>query len=167
VTKGWPFAVNSRRAAGTGPGAALHEDSVMSDSATQSSPPARVLVIDDAPGTVDLFTAFLSDAGYEVLSALNGADGLLLIDLERPDVVLLDLHMPGVPGFDVLRLVRLVRPDLPVIIVSGQADVNLARATLNRGAFEYISKPFDPENIIRTVAAALTNGPATGTARTA
>jgi DNA-binding response OmpR family regulator len=127
----------------------------------------RVLVIDDDFETVDLLTAILSDCGYDVCSALNGGDALMLVDVERPDVMLLDLHMPGVPGFDVLRRVRMVRPDLPVVIVSGQTDVNLARATLDSGAVDYISKPFDPENLIRAVAAALTNGPPPGTALSA
>jgi DNA-binding response OmpR family regulator len=127
----------------------------------------RVLVIDDDFETVDLLTAILSDCGYDVFSALNGGDGLMLADVERPDVMLLDLHMPGVPGFDVLRRVRMVRPDLPVVIVSGQTDVNLARATLDSGAVDYIAKPFDPETLIRAVAAALTNGPPPGRALSA
>lgn len=122
----------------------------------------RILVIDDDPDTVDLLTAVLSDSGYDVSAALNGSDGLMLVDVEPPDVVLLDLQMPGVPGFDVLRLVRTVRPDLPVIVVSGQADLNLTRATLNRGALDYVAKPFDPEHLLRVVAAALSNRRADG-----
>ena len=129
----------------------------MSDSASRSTLLARVLVIDDELEPVDLLSAVLSDSGYEVVSALNGGDGLRLVEIERPDVVLLDLQMPGVAGFDVLRRVRTVRPDLPVIIVSGQADLNVARATLNEGAVDYVSKSFEPEDVVRAVAAALTN----------
>jgi len=136
----------------------------MSDSASRSTLLARVLVIDDELEPVDLLSAVLSDSGYEVVSALNGGDGLRLVEIERPDVVLLDLQMPGVAGFDVLRRVRTVRPDLPVIIVSGQADLNVARATLNEGAVDYVSKPFEPEDVVRAVAAALTNRPALGRA---
>jgi len=136
----------------------------MSDSASRSTLLARVLVIDDELEPVDLFSAVLSDSGYEVVSALNGGDGLRLVEIERPDVVLLDLQMPGVAGFDVLRRVRTVRPDLPVIIVSGQADLNVARATLNEGAVDYVSKSFEPEDVVRAVAAALTNRPALGRA---
>ena len=136
----------------------------MSDSASRSTLLARVLVIDDELEPVDLRSAVLSDSGYEVVSALNGGDGLRLVEIERPDVVLLDLQMPGVAGFDVLRRVRTVRPDLPVIIVSGQADLNVARATLNEGAVDYVSKSFEPEDVVRAVAAALTNRPALGRA---
>jgi DNA-binding response OmpR family regulator len=133
-----------------------------------ASPPltsvlGRALIIDDDFETVDLLTAVLADSGYEVSAALNGGDGLMLVDVERPDVVLLDLQMPGVPGFDILRRLRTIRPDLPVIIVSGQADLNLARATLNGGAVDYVAKPFDPEHLIRVVATALSNRPAGGT----
>src|SRR5439155_9284871 len=93
----------------------------------------RVLVIDDDPDTVDLFTAILSDAGYEVVGALTGGDGLMVLEAESPDVILLDLKMPGVHGMDVLRRLRLARPDFSVIFVSGQAESVLARASLFRG----------------------------------
>lgn len=152
---------------GAGPGAVLREDGAMSDAVARSSFLGRVLVIDDEPGMVDLLTAILSDTGYDVIGALSGGDGLALVDLERPDVMLLDLQMPGVPGVDVLRRVRTLRPELPVIIVSGQADFNLARATLSCGAVDYIPKPFDPEDLIRVVDAALTHRPAPGNARSA
>jgi len=115
----------------------------------------RVLVIDDDPDTIDLLTAILSDAGYEVSGALTGSDGLMLLQMESADLVLLDLQMPGVHGVDVLRRLRMVRPDVPVIIVSGQADPELARATLNRGTVDYIRKPMDPEHLLRATAAAL------------
>jgi CheY-like chemotaxis protein len=138
----------------------------MSDSASRSTLLARVLVIDDELEMVDLLSAVLSDSGYEVVSALSGGDGLRLVEIERPDVVLLDLQMPGVAGFDVLRRVRTMRPDLPVIIVSGQADLNLSRATLAQGAVAYVPKPFDPEDVVRVVAAAL-DRPASGRALTA
>jgi len=115
----------------------------------------RVLVIDDDPDTVDLFTAILSDAGYEVVGALTGGDGLMVLEVESPDIILLDLKMPGVHGMDVLRRLRMARPDIPVIIVSGQADAELARATLRRGAVDYIRKPIDLEHLLRATAAAL------------
>src|SRR5437867_10897485 len=94
----------------------------------------RVLVIDDDPDTVDLFTAILSDAGYEVVGALTGGDGLMVLEVESPDVILLDLKMPGVHGMDVLRRLRTARPDIPVIILSGQAHPQPAPAPLPPGA---------------------------------
>ena len=115
----------------------------------------RVLVVDDDPDTVDLLTTILSDAGYEVIAAFTGGDGLMVLEVESPDVILLDLQMPGLHGMDVLRRLRMARPEIPVIIVSGQGDAELARATLRRGAVDYIRKPMDPEHLVRAVAAAL------------
>jgi len=115
----------------------------------------RVLVVDDDPDTVDLLTTILSDAGYEVVAAFTGGDGLMVLEVESPDVILLDLQMPGLHGMDVLRRLRMARPEIPVIIVSGQGDAELARATLRRGAVDYIRKPMNPEHLVRAVAAAL------------
>src|SRR5205814_6072654 len=95
---------------------------------------------------------------FDVICALNGGDGLMLEDFEQPDLILLDLTMPGLSGFDVLRRVRSARPDVPVIIVSGQGDLKLARATLECGAANYLPKPFDPDHLIDAVAAALSRG---------
>jgi CheY-like chemotaxis protein len=115
----------------------------------------RALVVDDDVETVELMTAILSTAGYEVLAAHTGADALMLLQLESPAVVLLDLQMPGMSGLDVLRRLRMVRPDVPVVVVSGQSDGEIARATLKRGAVDYIRKPAQPDHLLRTVAAAL------------
>jgi len=120
----------------------------------------RVLVVDDHPDTLDLLTAILSDAGYEVVGALTGGDGLMVLEVESPDVILLDVQMPGLHGMDVLRRLRMTRPEIPVIIVSGQGDAELARATLRRGAVDYIRKPMNPEHLLRATAAALAGRPA-------
>jgi DNA-binding response OmpR family regulator len=116
---------------------------------------ARVLVIDDDAAIIGMLVECLSESGYDVLSALNGGDGLMLLDLEHPDVVLLDLRMPGIGGLEVLRRIRMVRPDLPVIIISGLGDAEAARQTLRRGAVDYLPKPFDLDHVLRAVAAAL------------
>ena len=130
-------------------------DSVMTKSPSRSTSLGRVLVIDDEPDMVDLLRQILAEAGFDVICALNGGDGLMLEDFEQPDLILLDLTMPGLSGFDVLRRVRSARPDVPVIIVSGQADLKLARATLECGAANYLPKPFDPDHLIDAVVAAL------------
>lgn len=135
-------------------------DGAMSGSGSGSAGRGRVLVIDDEPETVELLTDILADAGYDVVGALNGGEGLMLQEIERPDVVLLDLLMPEFPGFDVLRRVRAERPALPVIVVSGQGDLALAQATLACGAVRYIPKPFDPDLLLDAVETALTTRPA-------
>ena len=115
-----------------------------------SSSLARVLVVEDEPHVAAVLHDALIDLGYAVQVAVNGAEALRLVPLYRPDVVLLDLALPNVPGDIVLGQLRLADPNLPVIIVTGNADFELAR-----GAFDYVAKPFDLEILARILAAAL------------
>lgn len=123
--------------------------------AAMSSSLARVLVVEDEPHVAAVLHDALIDLGYAVQVAVNGAEALRLVPLYRPDVVLLDLALPNMPGDIVLGQLRLADPNLPVIIVTGNADIELARATLARGAFDYVAKPFDLEILARILAAAL------------
>ena len=120
-----------------------------------SSSLARVLVVDDEPRVAAVLHDALSDLGYAVQVAVNGAEALRLVALYQPDVVLLDLAMPNVSGDVVLERLRDADPTLPVIVVTGNADADRARATLDLGAFDYVSKPFDLEILARILAAAV------------
>jgi DNA-binding NtrC family response regulator len=117
--------------------------------------PARVLVVEDEAEVAAVLCDALNDLGYAVALAVDGTEALRLVPLYRPDVVLLDLALPNMPGDIVLGQLRLADPNLPVIIVTGNADIELARATLARGAFDYVAKPFDLEILARILAAAL------------
>ena len=116
---------------------------------------ARILAIDDEPSVIDMLSECLTENGYAIVSAQTGGDGLMLLELEHPDLVLLDLRLPGIGGLEVLRRIRMVRPDLPVIIISGLGDADAARQSLRRGAVDYLPKPFDLDHVLRAVAAAL------------
>ena len=120
-----------------------------------SSSLARVLVVDDEPRVAAVLHDALIDLGYAVQVAVNGAEALRLVALYQPDVVLLDLSMPNVSGDVVLERLRDTDPALPVIVVTGNADAERARSTLARGAFDYVSKPFDLEILARILAAAV------------
>ena len=127
-------------------------------STTQSDPHARlgrILVIDDEPDVVDVISTYFTGAGYEVIGATHGGDGLMLADVQRPDVVLLDIMMPGIDGVQVLAQLRLRWPELPVIMLTAVADIEIARGTLRRGAIDYVPKPFEWEHLERVVTAAL------------
>src|SRR5919204_2442597 len=115
----------------------------------------RILVIDDDPDLVEVITEYFVGAGYEVLPASRGVDGLVLAEQRRPDVVLPDTRMTGMTGVQVLQQLRVRLPDLPVVMISGAADIQQARSCLTRGAFDYVSKPFDLNHVHRCVAAAL------------
>jgi DNA-binding response OmpR family regulator len=115
--------------------------------------PKRVLVVDDDPPVVELLRQALSDAGFQVEAAPDGAHALLAIDALRPDLVVLDAMMPVMDGFQVLRTLR-ERPataDLPVVMLTslgGDADVTRGWAG---GVDCYLTKPFDIGEVIAMV----------------
>jgi CheY-like chemotaxis protein len=119
-------------------------------------PLARVLVVEDEADVADMLQDLLVDLGYEVTIAVSGQEALGLLPVYRPDAVLLDLNMPGLPGLQVLEQLLRVDPLLPVIIVTGNSDLEVARRTLQQGAFDYVSKPFELGVLERIVAAAIT-----------
>ncbi len=116
---------------------------------------ARVLIIDDLKGVRQLLRAVLAKADYEVLEAADGRRGLDLIRAESPDVVLLDIRMPGLDGFAVLERARVVAPELPVVMVTAYADTDSAVDAMQRGAYDYLSKPFNHAEVLAVVERAL------------
>ena len=119
-------------------------------------PTARILVIDDNPAVVDILVTYLREEGYGVSGALTSDEGLKLITLLRPDLVLLDITLPGgMNGIEVLKRIRSINPTSRVIMVSGNTDPALAREALELGALAYIDKPFDFAYLTRVVAMAL------------
>lgn len=115
----------------------------------------RILVIEDEPETRALLRDYLSGSGYSVSTAVNGADGLAAIHNDSPDLVLLDLWMPGINGLEVLRHMREHDPTVRVVIVTANEDVNAARETLELGATDYVAKPFDFGHLDQVILAAL------------
>src|SRR5215470_1508758 len=97
-----------------------------------------ILVIDDEPDVVAMLSVYLSGSGYRVLGAEHGGDGLMLAEVHRPNLVLLDIMMPGIDGVEVLQRLRARWPDLPVIMLTAVANVEIAKGTLERGAFDYV-----------------------------
>jgi signal transduction histidine kinase len=112
-----------------------------------------VLVIDDQQANVRMVGALLARSGYRVLTALGGAEGLQQAAAHKPDVLLLDMKMPGMDGFEVMRELR-VQPetrDLPVIFLTADNErENLVRA-FEAGAVDYVTKPFVTEELIARV----------------
>jgi len=118
-------------------------------------PVARILVIDDNPEVVDTLVTCLRDEGYGVVGALTSDEGLKLVILSRPDLVLLDLLLPGMNGIEMLKRIRSIAPATKVIMVTGSTDPLLAREALELGALAYVDKPFDLAYLKRVVAMAL------------
>ena len=102
----------------------------------------KVLVIDDEEGIRDLLDTRLSRKGYEVVLSSNGQRGLELFHRERPDVVVLDLKMPGMDGLTVLQQIRTRDPKMPVIVLTGAGTAETELKVRALGATDYVEKEF-------------------------
>ncbi|MFM8410635.1 MAG: sigma-54-dependent transcriptional regulator [Alphaproteobacteria bacterium] len=111
----------------------------------------RVLVVDDDAGVRESLRLVLRE-GFEVLQAENGEVALAMVPGERPDVVLLDILMPGMDGLAVLERLRGSRPDLPVIMLTATRTLKTAVTAMKLGAFDYVQKPFDLDELRAVVA---------------
>jgi DNA-binding NtrC family response regulator len=107
---------------------------------------ARILVVDDEDIVVKSCIRILSDQ-HQVDAASNGRDALLKIEEETYDIVILDIMMPGMDGIEVLRRIKETHPDIDVVMVTGLSQIETAVQAMKLGAFDYISKPFDPDEL--------------------
>ena len=109
---------------------------------------SRVLVIDDDAALRFTLEAVLSDAGLVVETADGGVSGLAAFEARGADVVLTDLAMPDHDGMQVLERMRANDPSVPVLMLTAHGSVRLAVAAIKAGAFDYIPKPFDPDELV-------------------
>jgi DNA-binding response OmpR family regulator len=101
----------------------------------------KILVVDDEKRDLRLLEAMLAPEGYEVVLAHSGQEGLEKIRETHPDIVLLDIMMPGMNGYEVLRILR-QRYNIPVIMLTAIKEVTSVRDALHLGADDYVRKPF-------------------------
>jgi DNA-binding NtrC family response regulator len=106
------------------------------------APLGRVLVVDDEPGVLDVLSEMVGTLGYTAEQAETAEDGLAAMTAFRPDVVLLDLAMPGLSGVDALPTFRSRHPGVPVIVVTAVIDPETLDLVQRHGAFDTLSKPF-------------------------
>jgi two-component system response regulator AtoC len=111
----------------------------------------RVLVIDDDASLRFTLEAVLSDAGLVVEACDGGASGLAAFEVRGADVVLTDLAMPGMDGMEVLERMRANDPSVPVLMLTAHGSERVAVAAMKSGAFDYIPKPFDPDELVLAV----------------
>lgn len=107
----------------------------------------RILVVDDEKRIRDGCHKVLTEEGFEVARAETGEAGIKMIEEAHYDIVLLDLKMPGLSGFDVLGNVKALHPDTVVIVITGYATVDHSIEAMKKGAFDFIPKPFSPEQL--------------------
>ena len=119
----------------------------------------RILIVDDESHIRMTLKQMLEDAGYGVATAESGPVALDYLDNNDCDLVLLDVRMPGLDGFEVLNRLNEERPDLPVVIVTAHGTVDQAAEAIREGAESFVHKPFSPEQVRSVVAQALAEKP--------
>ncbi|MBF8268119.1 MAG: family transcriptional regulator [Dehalococcoidia bacterium] len=129
--------------------------------------PSTVLIVEDDPNTVELVRLYLSRDGHKVLAASEGFEGLRLAREARPDLVILDLMLPGLDGMEVCRILR-KESDVPIVMLTARVEEEDRLAGLDLGADDYVTKPFSPRELAariravlrRTATGAVERGPA-------
>jgi DNA-binding response OmpR family regulator len=126
---------------------------------TQDEGPVRLLLVDDEVGYLDVLTKRLGRRGFQVVAARSGAEAIRVLRDHDVDVAVVDLKMEGMDGIELLRILRQMVPDLKVIMLTGHGSERAARDGLALGAFDYLTKPIELDELVRTVLAALGRGP--------
>lgn len=113
----------------------------------------KIMLIDDDEGMHTLVKRIVSGAGYEFCGAYGGEEGLALLGEEKPDLLLLDVMMPGMNGFDVCERIRSAGRFVPIIFLSAKSDIVDKSIGYRAGADDYVVKPFDPDELLLRIEA--------------
>ena len=116
--------------------------------------PARVLIVDDEPNIIGTVAPLLRAHGYDVLSAMTGRAALDAVERDKPDVIVLDLGLPDMPGIEVCRHVRL-SSGVPILVLSARGAEQDKVAALDSGADDYVTKPFGAQELLARIRVAL------------
>ncbi|MGB3467971.1 MAG: sigma-54 dependent transcriptional regulator [Cyclobacteriaceae bacterium] len=119
----------------------------------------NILIIDDESDICLLLEKYLSKNGYSTHSEQNGEDGIKWLKKHDTDLVICDFKLPDYNGIDILQKIKILSPKTQVIIITGYSDVKIAVEALKKGAFEYVTKPLFPDEILATVKSALEEKP--------
>jgi diguanylate cyclase (GGDEF)-like protein len=111
----------------------------------------KVLIVDDEPDTLEILQALLSIEGYHVIIASTGEEGVRKAQSERPEVILMDINLPGIDGNEALRRIRETNPFQCVIMLTAFATVDNAIQAIKEGATDFVKKPFENEHLIHIV----------------
>lgn len=119
--------------------------------------PAKILVVDDEPDILDLVELSIASEGFDVIKATNGEEAIQQAERESPQLILLDISMPGMDGFETLEALR-ENPEteaIPVILLTARAQISDKLRGISSGAEDYITKPFNPSELIERVKSSL------------
>ena len=119
---------------------------------------SRVLVADDEEEIRKILSNILEKEGFEVITASDGEQAMQKICSDIPDAVLLDVRMPGLNGMEVLKKIKAIEENLPVVLVTAYADTHQAVEAMKEGAYDYLAKPFDNNEVVWITSRALAEG---------
>ena len=114
-----------------------------------------VLIVDDEVSIIDSLEGILSDDGFEVMHAFNGYEALKKIEKQSPDIVLLDIWMPGMDGIETLKEIKKTSPHLPVVMITGHGSIESAVEATKSGAYDFLEKPLSIDKVMVTINNAL------------
>jgi DNA-binding NtrC family response regulator len=115
----------------------------------------KILMVDDDVDFVWLTVRMLEDAGYHVLEARNGEEALAYFEKEAPDLVLMDYRMPGKDGLETSVQMKALSPGIPIVIITGFAEIKIAVNAMRAGVYDYVTKPLNPDDFLFTIQRAL------------
>jgi CheY-like chemotaxis protein len=118
-----------------------------------SSQDKKILIVDDSNTNIVLLEAVFGSDGYTMLTSTNAKEALQIVEKEKPEIILLDLNMPDISGFDFLTTIKAnkITSEIPVVIVSAFTDEMTIKSTFSKGAIAFIKKPIDIPLIRSTV----------------
>ena len=115
----------------------------------------KLLLVDDEADFVWLTARMLEDAGYHVLEAHNGEEALTCFEKESLDLVLMDYCMPGKDGLETSLRMKQLHPEIPIVIITGFAEIKIAVTAMKAGVYDYVTKPLNPDDFLFTIQRAL------------
>ena len=134
---------------------------MMPDSDQPSTKRMRLLLVDDEESYVNVLSKRMTKRNFEVSSALSGAQAIRILRKQDFDAVVLDLKMEDMDGIEVLKILKTMAPELPVIMLTGHGSETAAREGITFGAFDYLTKPCDLDELIEKIRAACEASPKT------
>ena len=115
---------------------------------------ARILAVDDSPTILEMIKSILESEGYDVITAVDGAEALETARADKPDLILLDVMLPKLDGYRVCRLLKFDQnyKDIPIVMLTAKAEEQAMATGVRTGADQYLTKPVEPDALLETVA---------------
>jgi len=110
----------------------------------------KVLIVDDETDMRWVLSRIFQDADYKLITALTGEEALIKVEKEEPELVILDVKLPGISGIEVLSAIKKVKPEIVVIMISAYGTEEIRKEAMRVGAYDFIDKPFSVEGILQT-----------------